>query len=262
MDFEESTHSKIRLASSATRVTRVTNPLIMAESSRNQFRTLLIVLASISYLILSSRQLFKYIPYEYPRLEKIQHSSSLNATLLNFVAIGILPTDQKNVSSHRADNATKISKQTNTPSPSQCWRSDCPSPRRNHIILSFLNSAGWNDRIAIFTRLANLAGYLCANLHVPSPSSLLHKNHNNQFELSDDMRWSDFLDLSFGYNQTIHEIQNAKLGGHDREAVWVTSESSKGNWETFLKFENFTHAQNIEESLSQEYFVWQIDTNM
>ncbi|KAG7358793.1 hypothetical protein IV203_015382 [Nitzschia inconspicua] len=125
------------------------------------------------------------------------------------VAIG-LDNDTPNVLFEAS--LTEFQLETEPPLRNQWWRSDCPFPRKNHILLHHDNmfQSGWLDRIHIFERLANLAGYLCAELHVPSPRLMLHERHNNGASLSYNLRWSDILVLHFGYNQTIMEREEGR----------------------------------------------------
>ncbi|KAL3912997.1 MAG: hypothetical protein SGILL_006666, partial [Bacillariaceae sp.] len=68
----------------------------------------------------------------------------------------------------------------------------CPLPRRNHIVVSFHGSAGLGDRFTVLDHLSNIAGYLCANLHVPSPSVGLATKHNLGVSVLQKVEWSDF----------------------------------------------------------------------
>lgn len=174
----------------------------------------------------------------------------------------------------------KGDKSTRNPLPSvaslqePCWRLNCPFPRKNHIILSHhgTDPAGWGDRMFLFHRLADLAGYLCANLYVPSASHLLGTKHNNGTRLSDDLKWSDFREFAFGYNQTIQDLPRdenkfvasltTKLSNRS-QLLSVTSSTAEGNWDKFLRLENFTQEQLDGGNLNSEnhYFVWKIQTN-
>lgn len=148
--------------------------------------------------------------------------------------------------------------------PKKCWRSNCPSPRKNHIIVYMNNmySAGWNDRMFIFSRLADLAGYLCADLHVPPPYLMLNKGHNMGERLPEDLRWSDFLNLSFGYNQTIQEWRKME-DLPTTTSLRVKSNSPVGNWEKLMQLENFTLAQTASPpSDLEDGFAWEIKTNL
>jgi hypothetical protein len=197
----------------------------MAKSSRNRCRAICIWVSSVtSFLILnSSLHLFEYLPNQSHHLAKIHSSAPQDATVLNIPLIGNLSTTQNDVNGVLADQVAQIP--TNPPPTLQCWRSDCPSPRRNHIFYRNLHETGWNDRMTIFGHLANLAGYLGANLHVYSPSFLLSPRHNNQEPVNADVKWSDFLHLSFGYEQIIHEINESSHVGPDSKSIRVTSET-------------------------------------
>jgi hypothetical protein len=151
-----------------------------------------------------------------------------------------------------------------------CWRSDCPNPRRNHIVVP-QNKAGFDDRLVVISRFANLAGYLCANLYVNPPHLMLHPKHNQGRPVSTDLRWSDFLQFDFGVNQTLLEVPKDFVSAYDfRDSsgrapdVSITTISYNDTWDTFHALENFTWMQNrrrsqngnIEES--NAYFVWHI----
>jgi hypothetical protein len=86
--------------------------------------------------------------------------------------------------------------QIETRSESGCWRK-CPNQRRNHIVVNFNRQAGLNDRFYIIERMANIAGYLCANLHIPSPSAWLSIGHNRGVPLSMNVKWSDYQNWSW-----------------------------------------------------------------
>ena len=143
-----------------------------------------------------------------------------------------------------------------------CWRSDCPIPRKNHIFVS-TNQAGIGDRKAVFSRFSNLAGYLCANLHVDTPRKLLHPKHNGGKPVSQALWWSDFFQFQFGYNQTLQRKPNSFVNATDyRDAsgraadLAITTSARTGNWETFHQVESFVLQQN-KQSLSEEKFlVW------
>lgn len=72
-----------------------------------------------------------------------------------------------------------------------CWRR-CPRTRKNHIVVNFNRRAGLNDRFYIIERMTNIAGYLCANLHIPSPNTWLAPSHNRGESLSMNVAWSDY----------------------------------------------------------------------
>jgi hypothetical protein len=70
-----------------------------------------------------------------------------------------------------------------------CWRR-C-AHRNNHIVVNFNRGAGLNDRFYIINHLANLAGYLCAELHVPVPAYFLSPHHNRGENISHSLQWAD-----------------------------------------------------------------------
>jgi hypothetical protein len=100
---------------------------------------------------------------------------------------------------------------------SPCWRS-CPKVRTNKIVYLHFKPDGLSDRQCIFTRLINLAGYLCATLVVPKPFEMLSTWHNynnhsqnnehennpdrdhqwdNGFPISPHLHWINFFNFSF-----------------------------------------------------------------
>jgi hypothetical protein len=145
---------------------------------------------------------------------------------------------------------------------SRCWRSDCPFPRKNLIVLSHIPNAGWNDRMFIMGLFSDMAGYLCADLYVPSPHLMLHPGHNGGNPLEKDLMWSDIVDLKFGYNQTIQEIHQPPFVHEDDKSLRIISNSDDGNWEMFLQLENFTLAQvEGRGAFPEDHFIWEIRTN-
>jgi hypothetical protein len=75
----------------------------------------------------------------------------------------------------QADLGLMLKKMEETPEP--CWRT-CQQ-RNNHIVYTFLDwKAGLVDRLFIIERLINLAGYLCATVHIPKPHLMLGEWHN------------------------------------------------------------------------------------
>jgi hypothetical protein len=75
-----------------------------------------------------------------------------------------------------------------------CWR-HCP--QRKNIIFFAYNRAGLNDRSSIINQLAQIAGYLCARLELPPPSFLLNPRHNNGLDISRDIVWPEFRNITF-----------------------------------------------------------------
>jgi hypothetical protein len=100
---------------------------------------------------------------------------------------------------------------------SPCWRG-CPKVRTNKIVYLHFKPDGLSDRQCIFTRLINLAGYICATLVVPKPFEMLSTWHNynnhsqnnqhdnnpdrdhqwdNGFPISPHLQWIDFFNFTF-----------------------------------------------------------------
>ena len=75
-----------------------------------------------------------------------------------------------------------------------CQRS---CPKRINKIYWVHKAAGLGDRKNILRDLANLAGYLCAEVVVPPPSVLLHPRHNNWIKVSKSVPWSDLFNVTF-----------------------------------------------------------------
>ena len=94
------------------------------------------------------------------------------------------------------DPAEKVNKKRRKVSKAarNCWR---PCPQRINRIYYAHGAAGLGDRIYIILQLAQLAGYLCARLELPPPSILLRSHHNNGFNISDELTWPDFKNLTF-----------------------------------------------------------------
>jgi hypothetical protein len=79
----------------------------------------------------------------------------------------------------------------------QCYTNHCPGGRPNKIILQYLGPNGLSDRRYMFETLSNLAGYLCANLYVPSPAILLLKEHNQEFlTVNVSLPWTEFFEIT------------------------------------------------------------------
>jgi hypothetical protein len=76
-----------------------------------------------------------------------------------------------------------------------CWRK-CPQGRINRISYSG-DTGGIGDRELIISELAELAGYLCAQLIFPKPARILHPLHNDWIRLDPYLQWSDFFNLTF-----------------------------------------------------------------
>ncbi|GFH47101.1 hypothetical protein CTEN210_03576 [Chaetoceros tenuissimus] len=80
--------------------------------------------------------------------------------------------------------------------------------RQNKIY--FVHSpAGLGDRKSIMKRLAQVAGYLCAQVVLPPPSYLLTSDHNKGQDISTSLEWRDFYNLTF-IQDNVPAIKSAK----------------------------------------------------
>lgn len=77
--------------------------------------------------------------------------------------------------------------------------------------------AGLGDRKFIIDDLAELAGYLCAELVLSRPFILLNAGHNNGKPLSHDLQWKDLFDLKFAEDDkpVIVENEDNVNGGYE-----------------------------------------------
>mmetsp|Transcript_226 Transcript_226/g.360 ORF Transcript_226/g.360 Transcript_226/m.360 type:complete len:479 (-) Transcript_226:1591-3027(-) len=70
-------------------------------------------------------------------------------------------------------------------------------PTRINKIYYDGDPAGLGDRIIILKGLAQLAGYLCAEVIMPPPKEQLTTIHNNGRPISEELEWSDFINITF-----------------------------------------------------------------
>ena len=125
-----------------------------------------------------------------------------------------------------------ISARTPKKSFPKCWRHCAGGGQRNKIVYVFPHKAGLGDRISVFTHLVELAGYLCATLHVPRPALLLDDSHNSGVPLDDSLKWSDLVNFSFytnidSGNSTTTSTPLKDLTIDEIQAIKTTFESGK-----------------------------------
>jgi hypothetical protein len=160
-----------------------------------------------------------------------------------------------------------------------CWR-HCPV-RKNKIVYNPAGlEAGLNDRFYIFKQLINIAGYLCATVHVHKPYVMLSPTHNDNQRVDPDMRWSDLEVITwemnhYGRNDTTlslyeiplkYGIQNKgwTLEGGDGEgnytpSLYVETTKNDQGWDHFHQLEMLTFQQGGLED--DDFFVWNITRN-
>lgn len=73
----------------------------------------------------------------------------------------------------------------------------CPPGKRKNLIYYTDVGAGLGDRKTIMNNLANLGGFLCAEVILPPPVHLLTPLHNNGKNISENLIWQDFYNLTF-----------------------------------------------------------------
>ena len=90
-----------------------------------------------------------------------------------------------------------------------CWR-HCP--QRINKIYFHHGMAGLGDRHTVIHMLAQMAGYLCAELELPPPSVSLTTTHNNHKVVSKLVQWQDFFNLTFIQDNSPVVSLNPSLG--------------------------------------------------
>jgi hypothetical protein len=137
--------------------------------------------------------------------------------------------DHNNLTSETSNgngNATTTLRQARErPKNSSCWRR-CPQGRTNSIVYGQFALAGLGDRLWMLSKLINLAGYLCATLHVPRPSDYLSPHHNNGKRLSQDLTWADLSNMTWNFESSSDNYQD---DFHDTQAL-RTIESHQTTW--------------------------------
>lgn len=144
-----------------------------------------------------------------------------------------------------------------------CWRK-CPQ-RINKIIFKH-GRAGLGDRLTVIENLAQIAGYLCANLKMPSPFESLNPVHNNGNFVSKKLKWLDFRNLTFLQDDSqVLDSNDSDDDDHEIEKVpgWLHiindgSDSSNGLLEDFVRLQEFSLMQ---ETMARTGFIWEIRTS-
>jgi hypothetical protein len=124
----------------------------------------------------------------------------------------------------------------------------------------------------IIFQLAQIAGFLCARLELPPPSILLSPHHNNGLDVSDDLTWQDFQNLTFKEdNSSIFVDQNSSSFDRDfedwdeipvfdqkRYSGWLhaITDKYKDIMEDYEMLQNFSWKQQQENSTTG--FIWEI----
>jgi hypothetical protein len=146
----------------------------------------------------------------------------------------------------------------------------------NKIFLSSDGRAGLNDRLFVFESMLNLAGYLCATLHVSRPKHQLHPVHNGNVELDARMQWDEFASFNFANDQFLDTDEKLALVDWvnptnveeppQRNAIYMAPQYKR--WvqvftDSPSKF--IAHFQQVEEHTfarrQNRAFVWEISIN-
>jgi len=153
-----------------------------------------------------------------------------------------------------------------------CWR-DCP--QRKNVIFFEYNRAGLSDRYSIIKRLAQLAGYLCARVELPPPSFLLNPRHNHGLDISRDIVWQEFNNITFrkdnssvfvdqyssSFDQNFTDWHKIPVYDKEKYSDWfyILSSNAADTLKDYERIQNFSWHQ---EENSTTGFIWEIRTNM
>jgi len=105
-------------------------------------------------------------------------------------------------------------------------RRKCPLGRINRISY-WGDTGGLGDRQYVIRELAELAGYLCAQVIFPKPAQIMTRLHNNWQRLDIRIEWSDFFNLTFA-DDNMPAVRSDEFG--NIPADYERVESQNGNW--------------------------------
>ena len=110
-----------------------------------------------------------------------------------------------------------------------CWR-HCP--QRINKIYFHHGSRGLGDRHTAIHMLAQMAGYLCAELELPPPSASLNPSHNDDKLVSEKVQWQDFFNITFIQDKSPVVSLNPSFGVDFKywDAMPVYDEDEYENW--------------------------------
>jgi len=152
-----------------------------------------------------------------------------------------------------------------------CWR-HCP--QRKNIIFYAYDRAGLNDRYSIISQLAQIAGYLCARLELPPPSFLLTSIHNNGLDVSRDIEWQEFKNITFkednssifidrhssSFNRDFKNWHKIPVYDKEKHSNWfyILSPNAADTLKDYETIQNFSW--HLDEN-SANGFIWEIRSN-
>lgn len=193
--------------------------------------------------------------------------------------ISLLVVDQRSTSVidfHSAARRNEIEKVT-----SSCMR-PCKH-YKNKMVLDHFGLNGLSDRESIFRVMTELAGYLCATLYIPPPSTMLSVSHNGNRPIDLRLLWRDFYSVRFRRGGVALKQFQASAAGIqlDKESLVLSElkafkpEAGKDDpWfristkeaddfvKHFAQLDAFVQTQQSESSLSKanakDAFLWEI----
>jgi len=174
-----------------------------------------------------------------------------------YITFELIETDfikSSNSNEHKLELVEPISK--------ECWRR-CPMrPNKIYVALD-LRQAGISDRISIINNLAQLAGYLCATLILPSTSSSLAPIHNDNTSISEGVHWKDFINLTY-IEDSSPVISHSVIEKLD-DYVYIKSKDKDALKQDYTVVQSISWHQSID-TYSSSYtrkkgFVWEIYTD-
>jgi len=132
--------------------------------------------------------------------------------------------------------------------------------------------AGLNDRQTIIYRLAELAGYLCAQVVIPPPRVLLSVAHNYNMPVSSTIQWTDLYNITFlPDNAPVirSDIFDDEFDSWLENPVFNMEDTEYEDWlhvisdndkmiDDFKKVQDFTWSLPLN---SNKGFVWEITNN-
>lgn len=153
---------------------------------------------------------------------------------------------------------------------SSCWR-HCPQ-RINKIYFEH-GSAGLGDRLTVIHMLAQISGYLCAELEIPPPSITLNPLHNDGQKVNELVQWQDFRNMTFSQDNASVFVPKSTFGNDFRDwrripvydknkySDWfhVVSENGGNLMDDYKSLQDFSWRQKAD---AKTGFVWEIHRSL
>jgi len=152
--------------------------------------------------------------------------------------------------------------------------STCRRPCQKRINKIFYHNgrAGLRDREISYRAISNLAGYLCAVVEVPPPSSSLAPGHNGNIAMNAEAKWIDFFNITFLDDRSpalldVRDNKEIRKGIHNWRRYGIYNQTSYPGWHIVLSKNNdnlLDHFKDIQDfswnqSTDDETgFIWEI----